>query len=155
MISRIGILDYGVGNRKSLMRALHEVSDKKVELISSPNNVDLYDAVILPGVGAFGPAMAALVESGLDEFISKYSELERPLIGICLGMQLLTMRSTEGGQHPGLGLIKGQTSKLHLCSGKMVQINWKSVQDFSGKTCGHYYFLHYFHVELECESDLS
>jgi glutamine amidotransferase len=106
----IAIIDYGVGNLFSLSSSLKflglecRVTNKKEDLESA-------EKIILPGVGAFGDAMNKLVETGLVETIREQAKL-KPLLGICLGMQLLFDKSFEYGEHEGLKLIKGVVSSL-------------------------------------------
>lgn len=105
----IAIVDYGIGNIMSLM-ALLEGED--VVLTDDPETLMRADVMILPGVGAFGYAMAALVERKLDVVVKAFAQTGKPLIGICLGMQLLYESSEEHGTHQGLGLLKGQIVSL-------------------------------------------
>ena len=107
----IGIVDYGVGNLFSLKSSLkflgveHTVSADKEELARC-------DRLILPGVGAFGDARAILKEGGMDVFLVEQASSGKPLLGICLGMQLLLEGSGEFGSHEGLGLISGRACPL-------------------------------------------
>lgn len=106
----IAIIDYGVGNLFSLSSSLRFlgldccVTNKREELL-------IADKIILPGVGAFGDAMGKLVETGLVETIREQAKV-KPLLGICLGMQLLFDKSCEYGEHEGLRLIRGVVSPL-------------------------------------------
>ncbi len=103
----VGIIDYGVGNLFSLCSSLQAVG---AESFVSGNIADLAkaDKLILPGVGAFGDAADKLRKSGLDVFVCQQAKKGVPLMGICLGMQLLFEKSYEYGEHEGLGLLKGQ-----------------------------------------------
>ena len=105
----IAIVDYGIGNIKSLMSLL-EYED--VLLTDSADDLMCADVMILPGVGAFGYAMDALKERGLDAVVKAFAKTGKPLIGICLGMQLMYESSEEYGLHQGLGLLKGQIKTL-------------------------------------------
>ena len=125
----IGIVDYGAGNLFSLKSSLkflgidHIVSADKEALARC-------DRLILPGVGAFGDARAILKESGTDVFLLEQASSGKPLLGICLGMQLLLQGSEEFGSHEGLGLIKGRACPLkgdideHL---KVPHMGWNSL----------------------------
>jgi len=106
----IAVVDYGVGNLFSLMSSLHFLG---LECIVTNKGEDLLkaDRIILPGVGAFGDAMAKLKETGLADTVKEQAEI-KPLLGICLGMQLLFDKSYEFGEHEGLGLIKGIVAPL-------------------------------------------
>jgi glutamine amidotransferase len=103
----IGIVDYNMGNLASVINAFAKVGvDAKLE--SDPSKLNQYDKLILPGVGAFGDAMEHLKENGMDEAVINYAKSGKPLLGICLGMQLLFESSEEFGSHQGLGLIPGK-----------------------------------------------
>ena len=108
---KVTILDYGLGNLMSVSRAikkvgaLPKVSDKFEDIRRA-------DYLVLPGVGNFSVAIKELENRGFIEEIKKYAELERPLMGICLGMQLLFESSEEQGYHEGLGLIEGKVEAI-------------------------------------------
>ncbi len=103
----IGIVDYNMGNLASVINAFKKVgANARVE--SDPDKLQDYDKLILPGVGAFGDAMLHLQERGMDEAVKNYAASSKPLLGICLGMQLLFDSSEEFGNHTGLGLIPGK-----------------------------------------------
>lgn len=103
----IAIVDYGVGNLFSLCCSLRAVG-ADAEVSSNPGVLAAADKIILPGVGAFGDAAKKLEESGLGEIIKQEAQNGKPLLGICLGMQLLFDKSCEYGEHKGLGLIPGE-----------------------------------------------
>ena len=103
----IGIVDYNMGNLASVINAFKKVgADAKLE--SDPAKLENYDKLILPGVGAFGDAMAHLKHNGIDKAVKAFAASGKPLLGICLGMQLLFESSEEFGEHKGLGLIPGK-----------------------------------------------
>ena len=103
----IGIVDYNMGNLASVINAFAKVGvDATLE--SDPTKLAQYDKLILPGVGAFGDAMIHLKENGMDEAVIAYAKSGKPLLGICLGMQLLFESSEEFGSTKGLGLIPGK-----------------------------------------------
>ena len=106
----IAILDYGVGNLFSLSGSLKALG-LEAEITGDPDRLQAADRIILPGVGAFGDARAKLEEAGLVPVLKKEAE-KKPLLGICLGMQLLFDTSMEYGVHKGLGLIPGQVEDL-------------------------------------------
>lgn len=106
----IAILDYGVGNLFSLSGSLKALG-LEAEITGDPDRLQAADRIILPGVGAFGDAKAKLEEAGLVPILKKEAE-KKPLLGICLGMQLLFDTSMEYGVHKGLGLIPGQVEDL-------------------------------------------
>ncbi|MBQ6847670.1 MAG: imidazole glycerol phosphate synthase subunit HisH [Clostridia bacterium] len=103
----LAIIDYGVGNLFSLVSSLNKI-DVEAVVTSDPEVIENADRLILPGVGAFGDASQKLYESGLDTVIKNAVKKGTPLMGICLGMQLLFEKSCEYGEHKGLGLIKGK-----------------------------------------------
>lgn len=102
----IAIIDYGVGNLFSLKCSFESIG-ADICVTSDPKVIAKVDRIILPGVGAFEDAAKKLRDSGLDKVIKKECANGKPLLGICLGMQLLFERSFEYGEHEGLGLIKG------------------------------------------------
>jgi len=103
----IGIVDYNMGNLASVINAFQKVgADAKLE--SDPEKLESYDKLILPGVGAFGDAMEHLKHNGMDKAVKTFAASGKPLLGICLGMQLLFESSEEFGEHKGLGLIPGK-----------------------------------------------
>lgn len=103
----IGIVDYNMGNLASVINAFAKVGADAV-LESDPTKLSQYDKLILPGVGAYGDAMEHLKENGMDEAVIAYANSGKPLLGICLGMQLLFESSEEFGSTQGLGLIPGK-----------------------------------------------
>ena len=100
------IIDYGVGNLFSLRSSFHKIG-VEVEVSSEALTIASADRLILPGVGAFGDAIEKLRASGLDRVLCARAEAGVPILGICLGMQLLFEKSYEYGEHTGLGLLKG------------------------------------------------
>jgi glutamine amidotransferase len=119
----IAIVDYGMGNVTSARMALEHVGGQ-VELTDDPAAIAAADGVVLPGVGAFPKAMDELRRRGLFEPVREY---RGPLLGICLGMQLLFESSTELGGGEGLGLLEGSVDALHGDGLKVPQIGWNEV----------------------------
>ena len=107
----IAIIDYGVGNLFSLSRSLEYLGIESV-VTDDIEQLAQADQIILPGVGAFGDAIAKLREHQLEEPVKKLAAAGKPLLGICLGMQLLFEKSTEFGEHQGLGLLQGEIVSL-------------------------------------------
>lgn len=103
----IAIIDYGVGNLFSLKSSLAAIGARAL-ITADPDVIRTADRVILPGVGAFGDAAKKLRQSGLDEVVVELAQSGKPILGICLGMQMLLEKSFEYGEHKGLGLIKGE-----------------------------------------------
>jgi glutamine amidotransferase len=120
------------------------------------------DSVILPGVGAFGDAMEQLRESGLDLVVKQVAAGEQPLLGICLGMQLLFSSSEEHGSHEGLGILSGSVVRFAPRDGyKVPHMGWNKLSYtqsqsplFEGLDEGHVYFVHSYHALVANESDL-
>ena len=103
----IAIVDYGVGNLFSLKSSFAAIGEDVV-VTGDTQEIKNADKIILPGVGAFGDAAKKLRESGLDKVVKEEAENGKPILGICLGMQLLLAKSFEYGEHEGLGLIRGE-----------------------------------------------
>lgn len=127
----IAIVDYGVGNLFSISSSLAYLGAESI-VTADPNQIDWASHVILPGVGAFGDAAAKLRATGLDQVVLAQAERGKPLLGICLGMQLLYEKSLEYGEHRGLGLIPGDIVPLtHENLGaplKIPHMGWNSLE---------------------------
>jgi imidazole glycerol-phosphate synthase subunit HisH len=108
MTGSITVVDYGVGNLFSVRRSLEYCGCDEVVLSSRPEDIASAHKLVLPGVGAFEDGMRGLHDRGLIEAILRYSRSGRPLLGICLGMQMLATESEEFGVHAGLNLIPGR-----------------------------------------------
>lgn len=120
-MTAIAIVDYGIGNIKSLHNALQQFTDD----VFMADNVDKLikaDGVVLPGVGAFGHAMSKLKSYRMDRALVDYADTQKPLLGICLGMQLLFSSSHEFGHTNGLNLIAGEVKKLNTHSSEKVKL---------------------------------
>ena len=104
---KIGLVDCGVGNFRSLINALDYLGFSNYIISNQEEELQLSDRMILPGVGSFSGAISRLKKNNLLDFLYKYPQSDRPLLGICLGMQLLFNSSTEGGLNKGLSLFKG------------------------------------------------
>jgi imidazole glycerol-phosphate synthase subunit HisH len=123
---KVAILNYGMGNLTSATMAFERVG-ASVDLTSDHARVREADAVVLPGVGAFPKAMEAVRRLGLDELVRERHEAGVPILGICLGMQLLFESSTELGGAEGIGLLKGAVEPLDAAGLKIPQIGWNQV----------------------------
>lgn len=126
-MTRIGIVDYGMGNRRSVQKALERVG---AIAVISRDHAELRgaDALVVPGVGAFPLAIRNLRELGLDELICESAVAGTPLLGICLGMQLLFDRSEELDQVEGLGLLRGAVTALDTDGLRAPHIGWNEVR---------------------------
>lgn len=120
------IVDYGMGNLRSVRNAL-EMLGAKVVVADDPMRLDA-DHVVLPGVGAFGDAMANLCARGWVPALERYAATGRPLLGICLGMQLLATKGTEFGERDGLGLVPGTVKLLERPGFRVPHIGWNDVR---------------------------
>ena len=135
------IVDYGVGNLFSLCCSLKYIGEE-ASVTSSPDEIMAADRLILPGVGAFGDAAEKLRETGLDGVVKAYAATGKPLMGICLGMQLLFDESEEFGLHKGLGLIPGRVVPIDSLEGwdRRLKMNDGDcvyfVHSFCGVGCG-------------------
>lgn len=124
---RVGIAYYGAGNIGALAQALLGLGSQ-VSLLRTREDIWAVDAVVLPGVGAMASAMQGLAETGLDVGIRAWAEAGKPLLGVCLGMQMLVGDSEEGGR--GLGLIPGRTRRLP--AGRIPNLGWCEVRPRPG-----------------------
>ncbi len=126
----IAMADYGMGNRRSVEKAFEHIG-AHVSVTSDPDALRAAAGVVVPGVGAFPRGMAALHELGLDELLRELVAQGRPVLGICLGMQLGFERSAEQGGATGLGLIEGEVRELRHGELKLPHIGWNEVS-FAG-----------------------
>ena len=125
--ARILVLDYGVGNLRSVEKALEHVG-ARATIGANPDEVRDADGLILPGVGAFPRAMERIRAAGLDELLTERAASGTPILGICLGVQLLFERSEELGGAAGLGLLPGTVTKLDAPGLKVPNIGWAPVR---------------------------
>jgi imidazole glycerol-phosphate synthase subunit HisH len=125
--TRIAILDYGMGNLRSVEKALEHVG-VTATISFDPGEVRAADGVILPGVGAFPRAMERIAELGLDELIAERQDAGVPILGICLGLQLLFDSTTELGGADGLSLLSGPVGELEAPGLKVPHIGWSPVR---------------------------
>jgi glutamine amidotransferase len=125
--TRICILDYGMGNLRSVEKALEHVG-AAATIANDAATIRAADGLVLPGVGAFPKAMAGVRELGLDELIAERREGGVPILGICLGLQLLFDSTTELGGADGLGLLSGAVDVLDSPGLKIPHIGWSPVR---------------------------
>ena len=153
-MQRIAIVDTGMCNVDSMQRAIEECG-AKADVTNSPADLDLADKIVLPGVGAFPDAMELLNQSGLADAIrSNVVDHEVPILGVCLGMQLLTTESVEVRPTKGLNLIAGRVERLVPIDRERVpHVGWNEVHRrsdhalFGGvRDATDFYFVHSFHV---------
>ena len=156
----IGIIDYGVGNLFSLRSSFAAIG---AEAFVSGDAAELAkaDRLVLPGVGAFGDAAEKLRRAGLDAFVKEQAAAGKPLLGICLGMQLLFEKSYEYGEHEGLGLLKGQVvgmaGKLPADL-KIPHMGWNALELTKPakllENGSYVYFVHSFYAQ-KCDASLA
>ena len=149
------ILDYDVGNLDSVKRGFERVGINSI-VTKDPTLIENADSLILPGVGAFNEAMKSLKKSGLIPLIKSHIENNKPLLGICLGMQLLYEASEENGFSEGLGFLKGTIKPLKI-SQKVPHMGWNQLV-FNNeshpllkyiKANDYVYFVHSYYVESD------
>ena len=157
----VGIIDYGVGNLFSLCSSFGTIGEEAF-VSGDPEQLRKADRLVLPGVGAFEDAAKKLRATGMDAFVRQQAAEGKPLLGICLGMQLLFEKSFEYGEHEGLGLLKGQVVPM---AGrirddlKIPHMGWNALEVKQGRLLedvnGQYvYFVHSFYAE-NCGDSLS
>jgi glutamine amidotransferase len=156
----IAVIDYGMGNLRSVQKALQRVGGQDVRLVTTGAEVLAADKVVLPGVAAFGDAMAQLNRQGLVEPIRKAVAAGKPYLGFCLGLQLLFETGYEDGRFEGLGILKGEVVRLNFTPEmvaaqrlRVPHMGWNRVHWLrqGPMTAGiedgsHLYFAHSYHV---------
>tara|TARA_B100000989_G_C19421308_1_gene418754 strand:+ start:26 stop:655 length:630 start_codon:yes stop_codon:yes gene_type:complete len=159
----ITIINYGLGNIYSIKNALKKL-DCNVSFSNNKNKILKSDGLILPGVGSFRKGMAEIKKRKLEETLNQFALSNKPLLGICLGMQLLLNTSTEFGFSKGLGLIDGKVEKLSNKNNiKLPNINWLNLKKkkYNNKNILNYinnrdyfYFVHSFVCKIKNEKDI-
>jgi glutamine amidotransferase len=158
---KIGIVEYGAGNLKSLINALQRLKKTSISVVSSPDDLMKIDAIILPGVGAFAMCMDNLSKSGLITALNRQVlEKSIPILGICLGMQLFAENSVENGDRAGLGWIPGKVTRMKTPKGlPLPHVGWNQVtvmkkEGLFSNSCQNpdFYFDHSYVVN--CEPDV-
>ncbi|HXB41278.1 MAG TPA: imidazole glycerol phosphate synthase subunit HisH [Bacteroidia bacterium] len=153
---KIIIIDYGVGNTHSVSNALFFLGYRHIKISANETDIKNADAIILPGVGAFDEAIKNLKARNLDILLNEQVKTrKKPLLGICVGMQLLAEGSEENGWHEGLGWISGKVKRLHLANQFAVpHVGWNNVTSSVQKPLfmntipdGHYYFDHSYYFD--------
>lgn len=124
---RVAILDYGMGNLRSVEKALERVG-AEAEVTADPERAGDADGVILPGVGAFPRAMERVRELGHDRLLKRRIDEGQPVLGICLGMQLLFEASSENDGDSGIGLLRGPVAPIEANGYKVPHIGWSPVR---------------------------
>ena len=152
----IAVIDYGMGNLRSVQKAFEYLGYKAV-ITQQPSEIQKADKVVLPGVGAFRDAMQTIKQKGIDKVLYDVVEQKKPLLGICLGMQMFFEKSYEYGEHKGLGILQGEIVKLPE-GVKIPHMGWNSLNIkkknplFEGLSQEPYvYFVHSYHLNTEAD----
>lgn len=157
-MTRIAVLDYGIGNLRSAQKAFEKVG-AEAELTRDPKRVLSADGVVLPGVGNFGNCAKALLETGVGDLSRKVVSLGIPFLGICVGMQLLFESSEESPEVSGLGILSGHV-KLVPGIVKLPQMQWNSIKIekisplLKGLNDKWFYFVHSYAIEEGSADDI-
>jgi glutamine amidotransferase len=159
----IAIVDYGIGNLRSVQKALERVGATAI-VTSDPADLDAAQGIVLPGVGAFGDGMELLRTRDLIAPVLRQVTAGKPLLGICLGMQLLFEESEEMGRHQGLGVLPGRVVRFPEGDLKVPHIGWNQLQKtgdnrartlLAGVATGAYaYFVHSYYVQPDNDRDI-
>ena len=159
----IAIVDYGMGNLRSVQKAFEKVGHQSV-VTRDPHQIDRASRVVLPGVGAFGDCMDNLTRYQLDEPIRRGIVAGKPFLGICLGLQLLFTESEEFGTHQGLNILPGKIKRIPKPTqmsgeGKIPHMGWNTVSIrqpmplFQGiRSDSYFYFVHSYYVQPDDHS---
>jgi len=153
----ITIIDYGLGNLFSITNALKKVG-VTASISSNRNEILEADGIILPGVGAFGEAMQRLSDLQLIDTLTSFNDTKKPILGICLGMQLLFSKSEEFGNHSGLNFIQGNVLKFPNNNSKVPQVGWNNSRKINSNNSAqnifsnipdhaYFYFVHSYYVD--------
>ncbi len=158
---RIAVIDSGVANLRSVFNALKRLGATP-HIAQTPDELEDAAKIILPGVGAFGAGMARLREGDFIEPLRNAAALGVPILGICLGMQMLFKRSSEMGDHEGIGLLEGEVVRFPLHGPKVPHIGWNQLDHdetaplLKGVPNGSYaYFVHSYYVQSAPENILA
>lgn len=162
MASQIGIIDYGAGNLSSVFRAI-QLAGGDPKLVKTPTEVEKLDRIVLPGVGAFQYAIEHLHASGLVDALQKHIGKSKPLLGVCLGMQMLLDRSLEFGETKGLGFIKGEVIPIPSAPGRRIpHIGWSGIRASKNLSIlssmpldKEFYFAHSFHCVVDASVEAA
>lgn len=152
----IAIIDYGMGNLRSVQKAFEYLGNHAV-ITDDVSVIQKADKVVLPGVGAFQDAMKTITQKGIDKVLYDIVDSKKPLLGICLGMQMFFDKSYEYGEHKGLGILQGEI-KLLPNTVKIPHMGWNSLYIqkrsplFEGLPKQPYvYFVHSYHLETNAD----
>jgi glutamine amidotransferase len=154
----IGIIDYGVGNLGNVKIALDRLGVESA-ITGDVGELADADALLLPGVGAFGDSVDRVNSTGIRAFLDSWVDEGKPLLGICVGMQMLFEKSHEFGEHAGLGYLKGEVARFDSTRAKVPHMGWNELETIGddpileGVANGEYvYFVHSFYAEASSEN---
>jgi imidazole glycerol-phosphate synthase subunit HisH len=162
----VSIVDFGLSNLNSVISACEHVG-MKATIVSNPKQILKSNALILPGVGAFGNAMKNLKKNGMDKSIIEFYKKGKQIFGICLGMQLLFDESNENGKFKGLGIIKGKVRKFDNKHDIVPNIGWNKISvmkknvnkneksSLDNSNGQFFYFVHSYYCEPKDKKSLS
>ena len=163
-MNKIGVVDYGMGNIMSVFNALKHLGYENIELVDTAKTVASSDVLILPGVGAFSDAMINLEKRGMIDSLNQHViDKEKPILGICLGMQLFLEYSYEGRGAKGLGWIKGEVLRFDLDKQfRVPHMGWDTISFDEKSKIFHgidqednFYFVHSYFTDCEEEAILA
>ena len=153
----IAIINYGVGNLRSVEKAFEAVG-KPALVTGDAGAIREAERLVLPGVGAFGECARRLRESGLDNLVLEAAEQNKPVLGLCVGLQLMFDEGLEFGTHKGLGLMRGRIVRFAETGPRVPQIGWNQIENvkshplLEGLENGmHFYFVHSYRIETDDE----
>ena len=160
----IAVIDYKMGNIRSVSNALESVTDQKIKIVDNPKNLSDAQKIVLPGVGAFGEGIKNIKKLRLfDALLNEILIKKKPFLGICLGMQMLAKKSFEYGENEGLGIIDAKVEKFKLDTSKykIPHVGWNNIKVkkdhmlFNGiKNDNNFYFTHSFYMMCENNNDI-
>lgn len=156
----IAIIDYGIGNLRSVEKAF-EAIEVPARVTGDPRAIRGAERLVLPGVGAFGECARRLRESALDQLVLEAAQQNKPVLGLCVGLQLMFDEGHEFGIHKGLGLMRGRVVRFSEGGPHVPQIGWNQIEAvkphplLEGLNDGtHFYFVHSYRVDARDESDV-
>lgn len=151
----IAIINYGVGNLRNVEKALEAVGARAI-ITNDPGLIRRADHIVLPGVGAFGECAQRLRASGLDSLVIEAAEQNKPVLGLCVGLQLMFDEGHEFGVHKGLGLMRGRVVRFPETGPHVPQIGWNQIEEFRSHPLlegifegTYFYFVHSYHIEAD------
>lgn len=162
MVRSIGVIDYGLGNLRSVVGAIEKLGHE-ARIISKPSEIVMVEKLVLPGVGAFGDGIRNLQKSGMMETLNReILQKKKPILGICLGFQLMSKGSCEFGVHQGLGWIEANVERMYVGDGlRLPHVGWNDLFQqrptvlFDGVPDeALFYYVHSFCVCCENEEDI-